>query len=248
MQFGNPLVAASQFASGQVDTLFFGNANTGGISTTIPVQALNPYKALRIQVTFATATSIYALCAQAGNITYPAEYSGAFSLGPTIAALAMPEQWVTIGMANNTGDIIQVVVFFTIAPPANTGIIIQGLTDTLPFNIRGDGRNYPIGQQLKFASQTGAGSSNVFPAPGTQYRWLISGAQDSVSGAPAGTAFQCTVNGFFQNLTTYPGAAGQQIAPIPPQGLLCDPNTAIVLTSVAGVNRNAVCIADQVAA
>lgn len=113
---------------------------------------------------------------------------------------------------------------------------VYGVTGAPPFGIRGDGRNYPIGQYTAHAANT----TPVIAAPTGPVRILLA---DLVLSGPltASTAMQgnvkATVAGTARTLATvYATTTGSQ-PPIPrawPRGLLCDAATAVVFDRGAG--------------
>lgn len=240
MKFGSPIAqAALSFTGGQYDLLTPNGINIAGavgIVSGNQLVAKNVYRAIYffIQYPNTTVPAIWASIANpAGNVNVGG-FSGAFAAGfnsglPGGVALS-PMQALSVGCLNNPGDNIGWAVTFNGTVPANTLLWIYGITAPQPnMLIRPDGRNYPVGANIGNNSATNT-TANIVAAPGAGNRLLIKTLYITSNGTNGGIGV--TINGLNQFIVTTE-EPGVFPLPIPPDGILCDPNTAITVASVA---------------
>jgi hypothetical protein len=122
----------------------------------------------------------------------------------------------------------------TISGSGSAEVEVWGYSGALPTQtpLRGDGRLYPLGTHLV----TGAANNNtttLVAAPGAGLSLLIYSAEVISLGVTEGI-MNVTIRGVTTGLVYTPNVASSSSS-VWPQGILCDTNTAITLTSSAAV-------------
>jgi hypothetical protein len=152
-----------------------------------------------------------------------------------------------IGCANSPGDSLTVNVQFLAVPPAGTGIFVYGMTGPAPMLIRSEGRNYPEGNLIAEVITASGGGATLIPAPASTERILLKSLAAAANGGASGIT--CTISGNAgQSLLFSFNAVNFQDKLIPPDGLLLDPATAVLIAAEPGSTQVAVAIYDLVPA
>lgn len=226
MKFGSPLSQpVKQFQLGQID--FLGNFNiASAFSSTGFLTALNPYTALAIVV--ADATGVVPLCVSMYNNTvgsagFQPRFVAAFDNKGTL--FPSSNFYSSVPCANNTGDSLEITVFFSAATGAGGTVYVYGLTASPPPLTRPDGRVYPIGCKTARAGSAGGGLVTLIPAPTAPLRILILSA---MAWAPAADFVDVlgTVNGGVSEPIAV-GSGGGQLTEQWEAGLLMDVATQV---------------------
>lgn len=236
MQFGNPLIAVAQFTPGQVDQLYTGTSGTtaGAGSLIIPVIALNSYVAVAIVNAGAVPNCV---AVEAFN------NSASVAVGSSCGVPRQPNanDLLILPISCNAGDTLDV-VFDVNAASTGHAVSIVGLTSypNLPLQ-RPDGRLYPMGNFSASTFLIAAGSTPLIAAPGAGLRIHIHSLSFSCTGSGAGLggSINATVNTVAGPIVESTQAGMFTMAP--PQGILCDTNTAVNLSqSGAGATTGSV--------
>jgi hypothetical protein len=150
------------------------------------------------------------------------------------------------------GSVIIVEVYSAFGGPFGlVGASLYGFGDLVtPTPLRNDGRSRPQHTNLGESYQNGLGTGVIVAAPTSPGRVLIGGGNLSAFGEQAGTSFSalsCTVNGNVVHPMNIllPNTAGA-LATMErdwPEGILCDPDTAVNLINT-GAACEAVCDID----
>lgn len=119
---------------------------------------------------------------------------------------------------------------------AGSGVEIYGVSMPLPAAtggklLRGDYRDYPLGSLAASTFLLAAGTSNLIAAPGAGLRILLASISMNYNG-PGGAGNSGNITGTVNGVATpliNTSISGNAPNPIPPQGLLCDANTAVTL-------------------
>lgn len=235
MKFGSPLSlpAQGQFTEGQVDELFNG-VGTGLTFVQEQITTVNSYTAIAVRLP--TAGNPVCYYGQIQDATAPVgggnHESYVAAAGITPAGASAADQQILIPCNNSPGDLLFLTVDFAGAFNNSQDISVYGLTGPRIVSCRTDGRAYPIGRFANSAVQNGAGTTNLAAAlPGLRY--LIKAVSYSATAAVSGPTV--TVNGATYNLVQLVASFAGSLE-IPPDGILCDVDSAIALTSIAGDN------------
>lgn len=218
---------------------------------TVQYTALNSYTALHVLaygIGTPTGGAIPLCVAVQDFIPPPTNATGPIFGAAVMQQVALDSNvWqATIPFSCKVGDDINVTVLFSSAPGAGAGVRLFGSTALqTSVQMRTDGRAYPIGCFSASAATTAGGSATLIPAfsatiPG---RVLLQTLQANSSAGP--WVVRATINGTTVTLSQA-GPQGAFALPIPPQGILCDPNTAVTLLGNGSTIQGAQCTYDIV--
>lgn len=216
------------------------------------IPSLNQYEAILFYVQMANTTvhPVWASVSNPQTNSFSGGFPPMFNQGPPIGVALGPSTSLIVGCGNNIGDQISVQVWFSGVCPANSLLWVYGLAQApAGLNIRGDGRNYPLGANQVSIDTGTIATANLIAAPGAGHRILLKSFVASISASGAGQAVQSgvTINGNTSELIVGATSGFQQLDW--ESGLLLDPNTAFTYTLVgAGVYIRAACAYDIVPA
>lgn len=263
MKFGTPLVSPAQpFSDGQYDLLtpnglvIAGSqyvANIGGGTAGLNV-AQNHYKAILFFIQFQNTTVNALWAAVFKPVGQRCAFSGAFgpgfNTGPPIGVALSPANSVIIGCAINPGDTIDFGIWFNGVVPANTLLWIYGLTEIPPgLQIRGDGRNYPVGSLAATNNLAVAnGPINLIAAPGNGNRIMLKSIMLDNSPSTADAWLSCSVAGAAGMIPLILRGSVATNTTVWESGFLLDQNTALQMVGAGTPTADAFALYDIVPA